>query len=72
MDPHYINQIIPAPAGWVQQGSANPGDEFWYERVGQPDVQVYPGEYAGWELQAGTGEPTTHTTPAEAMAYYIG
>lgn len=70
---HYTDQIIPAPDGWVRQGSPDPGDEFWYERSGRPDVQVFPAEYTseGWVLYIGNTDETFNLpTPGEAMKRY--
>lgn len=69
--PFYIAQVIPAPDGWIQQGSIDPGDEFWYARVGRPEVQVFPDENSGWVLMLGNSVTVSiHATPEAAFRAY--
>lgn len=68
--PHYIPQIVPAPQGWIQQGSPDPGDEFWYETTEGSMVQVFPGEYSGW-VRYHTEDDTYHSFPT-LQAAFIG
>lgn len=79
MEPWYIPTIVPAPQGWLQQGSADPGDEFWYQpsferlNLGYPDAQVFPGEYLheGWLLSFNASQWTTyHASPEAAFNAY--
>jgi hypothetical protein len=79
----YIPSIVPAPPGWLQNGSADPGDEFYYTHVhtdgGYPGAEVYPGEYpdgeeppqyssSGWVLHIYLTAEQHHSVPEQYIA----
>jgi hypothetical protein len=74
----YIPSIVPAPEGWLRNGSADPGDEFYYTSTAN-DAEVYPGEvdpatqpeqyeFSGWVLHIYATAEQHHS----AREQYIG